>query len=98
MGKVQEMKQKVEEAKKRLDHITVVGESPSKKVSVVINGNRVVKSISVSPELLKGDREELEDMLVLAINNGLVRAERVNESEMQGTAKGMLPNLPGMNF
>ena len=64
MGKLQDMKQKTEEAKERLSNITVKGEAGG--VTVLANGNREIKDVMI-PESIT-DREELQDMLVLAIN------------------------------
>lgn len=94
MGKLQEMQQKMEESKKRLETVYVDAESPNGKVKVTLTGNKKVKSIYISPELLQqSDAEELEDHLVIAINKGLESAEKVWESEMRGMAGGILPGL-----
>lgn len=94
MGKLQEMQQKMEESKKRLDTIFVDAESPNGLVKVTFTGNKKVKSITVSPDLLKNnDAEELEDHIIIAMNKGLEAAERVWESEMKGMAGGFLPGM-----
>jgi DNA-binding YbaB/EbfC family protein len=96
MGKLQDMKQKMDEIKKRLDTITVEGEAGNNAVKVRATGNRQIKSIEVNESLFKGDKEELEDLLVIAVNRALEKAEKVNEAEMAGAAKGIMPNLPGL--
>ena len=94
MGKLQAMQQKMEESKKRLDTVYVDGASPDGSVKVTLSGNRKVKSVSISPELLqRNDSEELEDHLVIALNKGLEAAEKVWESEMKGMAGGLMPGL-----
>lgn len=93
MGKLQEMQRQMEETKKRLDTIYVDAESPDGLVKVTLTGNRQVKNIHVAPELLQRDAEELEDLLVIALNKGLASAEKVWESEMKGMAGGILPGL-----
>lgn len=94
MGKLQAMQQKMEESKKRLDTVYVDGASPDGSVKVTLTGNRKVKSVSISPELLqRNDSEELEDHLVIALNKGLEAAEKVWESEMKGMAGGLMPGL-----
>lgn len=94
MGKLQAMQQQMEDTKKRLDTIYVDGESPNGLVKATFTGNRKVKGITVSPELLqRNDTEELEDHLVIALNKGLEAAERVWESEMKGMAGGLMPGL-----
>lgn len=94
MGKLQAMQQQMEETKKRLDTLYVDGESPEGLVKATFTGNRKVKGITVSPELLqRNDAEELEDHLVIALNKGLEAAEKVWESEMKGMAGGLMPGL-----
>lgn len=93
MGKMQEMKQKSEEVKKRLDTISVSGDAES-KVTVISTGNRKITSVQISEDILGIDnKEQLEDLIILAVNRALEKAEKVNEAEMAGVAKGMLPGF-----
>jgi DNA-binding YbaB/EbfC family protein len=93
MKKLQEMQQKVEETKARLDTITVEGKSNNGKVSVLMTGNRTMKSISINEELSELDKEELEDLIAIATNDALAKAEQVNESEMRAASAGMIPGM-----
>lgn len=92
MGKLQEMKQKTEEIKARLETISVSAEAENGLVKVVSNGNRKITSIEISPDIIN-DREQVEELTLIAVNRALEKAEKVAESEMQGVAKGMLPGL-----
>ncbi len=96
MGKFQEMRLKMEESKKRLDTITVEAEAGGGAVKVTITGNREIKKIAIKEDLFKGDKEELEEVLIVAINRAIEQAEKVNAAEMQGAAQGILPNIPGL--
>ncbi len=93
MERLQEMQQKTEEAKKRLDNITVIGEAPANAVTVEMTGNRKVKNISVNVSLVEVDKEELEDLMIIAFNKALENADNVHESEMKSVAMGMLPGM-----
>lgn len=93
MKKLQEMQLKVEETKARLDTILVEGEAGGSKVKVIITGNREIKQINIANDLASYEKEELEDLLILAINNAIKNAEQVNESEMKAVAGGMLPGM-----
>ncbi len=95
MEKLNAMKAEVEETKKRLDNITVEGEAESGLVKVLLTGNRDLKSIQISPELA-GDTEALEDLISLAFSRALEKANNVNETEMNGAARGFMPNIPGL--
>jgi DNA-binding YbaB/EbfC family protein len=93
MERLQEMQQKTEDAKRRLDNITVIGEAPAGAVVIEMTGNRKVKNISIAVDLKEIDKEELEDLLVIATNKALENAENVWESEMKTVASGMLPGM-----
>lgn len=92
MGKLQEMQQKSEEVKKRLDTISV--EAEVQGVKVIANGNKKVISIAINDEIIQaGDKEQIEDLTLSAIQRAMEKAEKVYESEMQNIAKGMLPGM-----
>lgn len=94
MEKLQQMQQKMEESKRRLDNITVEGEAGSGAVKAQFTGNRKLKSINIQQNLLSLEsKEELEDLILVAVNRGLEQAERVWEAEMKNSASGMLPGL-----
>jgi nucleoid-associated protein EbfC len=93
MEQLQQMKQKMEESKQRLEKISVEGIASSGKVKITMNGNRKVTAVDISASLQETEKEELEDLLIIAINNALEQVEKVNEAEMQSTAMGIMPGL-----
>tara|TARA_B100000401_G_C52788940_1_gene712387 strand:+ start:95 stop:397 length:303 start_codon:yes stop_codon:yes gene_type:complete len=95
MGKLKEAQQKMEEVKSKLDQISVIGEAQGVKVS--LNGNKVVTNIDI-PQMILDDRDkdQIQDLLILALNKGLENAENVAQSEGASAMKGMLPNIPGL--
>ena len=98
MGKLQEMKQQVEETKKRLDSVYVSGEAQNGAVKVTATANRQIKSIEIADELMEEDKEQLEDLLIIALNKALENAENVNAAEMKGAAGGLLSGMPGLGL
>jgi len=93
MERLQEMQQKTEDAKKRLENITVIGEAPAQSIVVEMTGNRKVKNITVNVDLKDIDNEELEDLIIIATNKALEQAENVFETEMKSVAMGILPGM-----
>ena len=94
MGKLQEMQQKTEAIKQRLDTISVQGEAEDGLVKVTATGNRKVTAIQISEELIQSnDKEQVEELCILAVNRALEQAEKVYEAEMKDVAKGMLPGM-----
>ena len=92
MEKLQEMQKQAEESKQRLDKISVIGEAENGKVQIEITGNRKVKSIRVDATLLN-DKEQLEDVLLVAMNRAIEQADKVNEAEMRSAAMNFMPNM-----
>ena len=92
--KLMQAQQKAEEIKKRLDSITVLGEAESGKIRVTATGNKKIQSIEVDEEFLKSaEKEELEELLAVAVNKPLEQAENVSQSEMQAATQDMLGGL-----
>ena len=95
--KIFEAQQKAGEVKKRLDAITVTGTAEGGKITVAANGNKVLQSITIEDSFFKeADKEQLEELLVLAINKALEQAESVNQAEMASMTKDMFGDLGGM--
>lgn len=95
--KIMEAQQKAGEIKKRLDAITVSGIAEGGKITVTANANKVVQSITIDGVFLKdADREELEELLVVAINKALQQADNVSQSEMAAATKDMFGGLAGL--
>lgn len=95
--KLFEAKQKAEEVKKRLDGLTVSGSAEGGKITVTANGNKVIQSITIDEEFLKGaDKEELEELLIVATNKALEQAENLHQSEMAALSRDMLGGMGGL--
>jgi DNA-binding protein YbaB len=97
LGKLGEMKTKMEEVKKRLDEITVRGEAAKGQIKIDLTANRKVQSIEIDDRFFNiENKAELIDQLEIALSNALEKANNVSESEMKAIGKDMLPNIPGL--
>ncbi|SFT07953.1 YbaB/EbfC family nucleoid-associated protein [Sphingobacterium wenxiniae] len=95
--KLFQAQQKAEEVKKRLDNISVSGEAEGGKIKVVSSANKEIKEVMIDPEFFaNADREEVEELLVVALNKALVQAESVSQTEMQAVSQDMLSGLGGL--
>jgi DNA-binding YbaB/EbfC family protein len=95
--KILEAQAKAGEVKKRLDAITVTGTAEGGKVSVTANGNKKVLSITIDEELVQeADKEQLEDLLLIAVNKALEQAENLSQSEMAAMTQQMLGGMGGL--
>jgi DNA-binding YbaB/EbfC family protein len=97
MGKLKETQAKVEATKDRLNSVYIDEASSDGLLKITVTGNRAIKSIDISEDLLK-DKEQLEDYLILAMNKAIEKAGNVHEAEVAAVAKEGMPNIPGMDL
>jgi len=96
-GKVSEMKEKMETVKQSLNTIDVTGQSPNGRIKVTMTANKTVKNIDIASELITAENaEELEDLLIVAINRTIETAEATAEEKIKSATEGMLPNIAGL--
>jgi nucleoid-associated protein EbfC len=92
--KLLEAQKKAEEIKSRLDTISVSAEVEGGKISVTSTANKSLTSIHIDPDFLKdADNEQLEELLVTAVNKALQQAEQVSQTEMQAATRDMMGGL-----
>ena len=94
MGKMQDAQKQMEEAKKRLNDVFVDGTAENGLVKVTSTATKKITNISISNDIV-GDKEALEDLIIVAVNKALEEADKVHEAEMGGLAQGMMPDLFG---
>jgi len=95
--KLFEAQQKAGEVKKRLDAITVTGTAEGGKITVTANANKAVQTVSIEEGFFKeADKEELEELLVVAINKAMEQADNVSQSEMAAMTKDMFGGMGGL--
>jgi DNA-binding protein YbaB len=95
--KLMQARQMTGEMKKKMDAITVTGTAEGGKITIIANGNKVIQSVTIDEEFFKGAaREELEELLVVAINKAMEQADTVSQREMAAMTKEMLGGLGGL--
>ncbi|WP_159729069.1 YbaB/EbfC family nucleoid-associated protein [Sphingobacterium sp. 18053] len=95
--KLFQAQQKAEEIKKRLDSISVSGEAEGGLIRVIATANKEIKEVTIDPIFLSNaDQEELEELLVVALNKAIAQAENISQAEMQAASKDMLGGLGGL--
>ncbi|SKB72329.1 YbaB/EbfC family nucleoid-associated protein [Daejeonella lutea] len=92
--KLFEAQQKAEEIKKRLDTISVSSEVEGGKIKVTATANKRITNITINPDFLAAaEIEELEDLILTAINKTLDQSESVSQTEMQAATRDMMGGL-----
>jgi nucleoid-associated protein EbfC len=95
LDKLKDFKKNAEDAKRRLDSITVEGVAGSDLVRVTCTASKKIVSVDINESVLRtGLKPDIDKLVLEAINSALEQADRVTESEM----KGIMPNIPGLGI
>ena len=86
-----DMKQVQDGLKKR----NVMGESGGGMVKVYVNGAQEVLKVEIDPQAVDAeDVGMLEDLILVAVRNGMEKAKELSSAEMNKVTGGL--NLPGL--
>ncbi len=97
MKQAQQMQQNMQKVQAELAGVEVEGQAGSGMVKVVMTCGHEVRRVSLNDSVLSDDKEMLEDLIVLAINDAMKKAEATSQQRMSGFTAGMgLP--PGMKL
>ncbi|GJD50141.1 Nucleoid-associated protein [Methylobacterium crusticola] len=98
MKQFQAMQQKMADLQSELDTVEVSGASGGGAVGVTMTAKGEVRSVTLEAALLvPGEKEILEDLIVAAVNDAKIKAERAAQERMQELTKG-LPLPPGLKL
>ena len=93
MRQLQAMQAEMEKVQEELDAKEVETTAGGGAVAVRVNGKKEVLSIKIDPDVMdKEDPEMLEDLILVAVNEGLRQIEEMSQSEMGKLTGGL--NLP----
>jgi DNA-binding protein YbaB len=88
LGNIQE---KQAEMQQKLASISVEAEAGDGAVKVTANATRQITDIKISSDLKFNDYEELEDLLLIAVNRAITKAAEIEAAESQKMISEMLP-------
>ena len=91
--KAQEMQKKMAEIQTDLENMEVEGNAGGDMVKVVVTGNKKVNSVKLSADLLNEEKEMVEDLILVAINQALDKVDSISKKKMGSLTGGM--NIPG---
>ena len=94
LAQAQKMQRAMEEAKQALESESVVGTTGGGAVKVHMTGSGAVSGVEISAEAYGAGREDLQEMVQLAIKDAQAKADRVRELRMGQVTGGL--NLPGL--
>ena len=98
LKQAQDMQKQIEGVQAELSDVIVNSDSGGGMVKVKINGHLDVLELNIDQDVLKEDKEVLEDLIISAVNKGISDAQSVSKQKMNSVTGGMLSglNIPGM--
>ncbi len=86
------MEQSQEALRQKLGSITIEQTSGDGAVTATINGNGEITNLAIDDEKLElSDTEQLEDLVIIAVNKAIVAAKELEKTETTKQMKEMLP-------
>lgn len=97
MKQAQQMQLNMQKVQAELATMEVEGQAGSGMVQVLMTCAHEVRRVSLDDSLLTEDKEMLEDLIALAINDAIKKVDATTQQRMSGFTAGMgLP--PGMKL
>ena len=99
LGKLGDVKKKIEEVKSSLPSIMLEENELDGTVIVSISADKKIHKIATSDSFYeKYSKEDREAILTEAINNAIAKADARAKEEMNKNLQGIIPNIPGVDI
>jgi len=93
MEQAQQMQERLQ---KQMGEMTMEATAGGGMVTVVIDGHKNLRKVTLDPEVVsKDDIEMLQDLIVAAVNDAHRKVDEALSSKMQGLMGGM--KIPGLS-
>tara|TARA_B100001750_G_C15349662_1_gene516511 strand:+ start:86 stop:403 length:318 start_codon:yes stop_codon:yes gene_type:complete len=96
MKQAKEMQNQMMETQKELENMEVEGTAGGGAVKAILNGKKELISIDIDSDLLKDDKEILEDMIIVCINQAQAKIDKITQEKMGSISGGMPSGFPGL--
>ena len=97
MKQAQQMQDNMRKMQEQLALIEVEGQAGSGAVKVVMTCKHEVKRVTIDSSVMGDDKDMLEDLIALAMNDAVRKVEATSQEKMAGVTAG-LPLPPGMKL
>jgi nucleoid-associated protein EbfC len=88
-------REQAEKLQEKMQQITIDASSGGGSVTVKMNGQKQLQSVTIEPDVVKaGDVEMLQDLVMAAVNEATRKVDEAMKSSLGGMLGGM--GLPGM--
>ena len=98
LKQAQDMQKRIESVQAELSDTVIDVESGGGMVRIKINGKLELLELNIDSEVLKEDKEIIEDLIISAVNKGISKAQSESQNKMNSVTGGMLSglNIPGI--
>ena len=79
--KAQEMQKKMADVQSEIDSMEIEGSSGGDMVTAVVSGKKRVLSLNINPDILNEDKEMLEDLILVAINQAIEKVDAISKDK-----------------
>lgn len=93
MKQAQQMQANMQKAQAELATVEVEGQAGSGMVKVVMTCSHEVRRVSLDDSVLADDKEMLEDLIVLALNDAMKKVTATTEQRMSAFSAGLPPGM-----
>ena len=97
MRQAQQMQENLQRVQQEIATLEISGQAGGGLVSVTMTGKHQVLRVVIDPEVLKEEREMVEDLLAAAINDAVQQVDAVVSQKMAAVTAGM-PLPPGLKL
>tara|TARA_B000000565_G_scaffold160363_1_gene121281 strand:+ start:278 stop:595 length:318 start_codon:yes stop_codon:yes gene_type:complete len=96
LDKAKELELKMKESQQKIKDIRVEGVSGSNSVKIILDGEGEMQKIELSEEIMKEDKNIIEDLIVAAHNNAKSQLKSKTSEEISKATGGL--GIPGFKW
>lgn len=99
MGKLGEVKDKMQEVKEKLPFMELEETSDDGLVTVKCTADKQINDISIDQTLISADNQNnLQYQVTETVNAAMEKADATYKAEMKKNLEGYMPNIPGLDL
>ena len=95
MKQAQDMQSQMITTQKELESMVVEGNAGGGAVTARLNGKKEILSLKIEPDLLKEEKDMVEDMIIACINQAQTKIDKISKEKMDSISGGMPSGMPG---
>jgi len=95
MKQAQDMQSQMMTTQKELESMEVEGNAGGGVVIAKLNGKKEILSLKIDSDLLKEEKDMIEDMIIACINQAQAKIDKISKDKMDSISGGMPSGIPG---